>query len=133
MHAICKGCLIYEIQENSNLTYRVYDYGRKDKNGNTRELHVEKALAVSNLTAYQPLKFCANVLGECEYFHVERMDLQGEKMMRTNGTTFHCLTCIDGVGLIDGQEMKKGDTFFVPADFGAYLIKGNMAIIFTTI
>ncbi len=49
IHAIAKGCLICEIQQNSNLTYRVYDYGRKDKNGNERELHVDKALKVTSL------------------------------------------------------------------------------------
>jgi mannose-6-phosphate isomerase len=111
----------------------VYDYGRKDKYGNTRELHVEKALAVSNLTAYTPLKFKENVLGECAYFRVERMNLHGEIEMHTDGTTFHRLTCIHGVGWIDGQEIKKGDTFFVPANFGSYQLKGNMAILFTTI
>ena len=53
IHAIGTGCLIYEIQQNSNLTYRVYDYDRRDKNGNPRELHVEKALKVLNLSKYE--------------------------------------------------------------------------------
>ena len=52
IHAIGKGCLICEIQQNSNLTYRVYDYGRKDKNGNERELHIDKALKVTNLNKF---------------------------------------------------------------------------------
>ena len=133
VHAICKGCLIYEIQENSNLTYRVYDYGRKDKYGNTRELHTEKALAVSDLTAYKPLTFSANVLGECAYFRVEKLLIDGQCAMRTDGTTFHCLTCIQGEGSVDGQVMKKGDTYFVPADYGEYDLQGNMEIVYTTI
>ena len=53
IHAIATGCLICEIQQNSNLTYRVYDYGRRDKNGNLRELHVEKALKVTDLNKYE--------------------------------------------------------------------------------
>ena len=57
IHAIGKGCLIYEIQQNSNLTYRVYDYDRIDKNGKKRELHVEKALNVINLKKYKPKTF----------------------------------------------------------------------------
>ena len=52
IHAIAKGCLICEIQQNSNVTYRVYDYGRKDKNGKERELHVDKALKVTNLSKH---------------------------------------------------------------------------------
>ena len=70
VHAICKGCLICEIQQNSNLTYRLYDYGRKDKNGNVRELHVKQALAVANLNKFRNKKFYFNILGKCRYFKV---------------------------------------------------------------
>ena len=72
IHAIGKGCLIYEIQQNSNLTYRVYDYGRKDKNGNERELHIDNALKVTNLNKLTPITF-DNCLGKCEYFIVKNM------------------------------------------------------------
>lgn len=70
IHAIGKGCLIYEIQQNSNLTYRVYDYGRKDKNSNERELHIGKALKVTNLHKFESISFDGS-LGQCEYFTVK--------------------------------------------------------------
>ena len=80
---IGKGCLICEIQQNSNLTYRVYDYGRKDKNGNERELHIEKALKVTNLNKFEPITI-ENCLGKCEYFTVEKYEIGDEKKLCTD-------------------------------------------------
>ena len=82
IHAIGKGCLICEIQQNSNLTYRVYDYGRKDKNGNERELHVEKALKVTNLEKYEytPLGLQTEqgeLLGLSKYFTTTSVKVDG--------------------------------------------------------
>lgn len=133
VHAICKGCLIYEIQENSNLTYRVYDYGRRDKNGNLRELHVEKALAVSDLSSYAPQQFDGNVLGECVYFRVEKWKVQDKWVGNADNTSFHCVTCLTGKGNIDGIAMQKGDSFFIPANYGAYTITGDLELICTKV
>ncbi len=136
VHAIGAGALIAEIQENSNLTYRMYDYGRRDKDGQTRPLHIEKALQVANrkssATPRQPMRLlryekgCAKeFLCRCKYFQVERM------LVHTFGTdegvhyqagsnSFQVLLCLEGSARLSGEEchisMKKGDCAFVPAD-----------------
>ena len=131
IHAIGKGCLICEIQQNSNLTYRVYDYGRKDKNGNERELHIDKALKVTNLNKFGPITF-EDCLGQCEYFTVRKYEINGEKQLIADRTSFQCVTSLKGCGYIENMEIKQGDSFFIPANYGAYTIKGRMEIIVTT-
>ncbi|MBQ7923981.1 MAG: ROK family protein [Clostridia bacterium] len=132
IHAIGKGCLICEIQQNSNLTYRVYDYGRKDKNGNERELHVEKALKVTSLKRHENRVLTGETLGTNKYFTVRKLGVKNEILYADN-KTFQCLTCVKGKGEIDGQTVKKGDSFFVPASYGEYNLKGDMEIIVTEI
>ena len=95
IHAIGKGCLICEIQQNSNLTYRVYDYGRVDANGKQRELHVDKALKVTSLESYKPVEL-GDLLGVSKYFTVKKIALNGSEHFKTDGSTFNCLTCISG-------------------------------------
>ncbi|MBR2341028.1 MAG: class I mannose-6-phosphate isomerase [Clostridia bacterium] len=133
IHAIAKGCLICEIQQNSNLTYRVYDYGRKDKNGKERELHVEKALAVTSLKKYEPINFSGNVLGTCKYFHVEKLSVKEKTNRATDEKSFHCLTCMGGRGALNGKTVSCGDSFFVPANHGEYTLEGDMEIVVTSI
>ena len=132
IHAIGKGCLICEIQQNSNLTYRVYDYGRKDKNGNERELHIEKALKVTNLKKFEPITF-DGCLGKCEYFTVKKHVINGEMALFAGKTSFQCVTCVKGNGFIEDMEIKQGDSFFVPANYGNYTIKGSLELIVTGI
>lgn len=132
IHAIGKGCLICEIQQNSNLTYRVYDYGRKDKNGNERELHIEKALQVTKLTKHKNTPLTGDTLGVSKYFTVKKLCVKNE-VLRADNKTFQCLTCVKGQGEIDGQSIQMGDSFFVPANFGEYTLKGDMEIILTEI
>lgn len=141
VHAIGAGCLIAEIQENSNITYRLYDYDRVDKSGAMRPLHIEKALAVMNMkcsaSPRQPLRvlrykpgFASELLIRCKYFHVERLLLNTEVQRdlvnyQTGETSFHALICIDGCGTIscEGEALNffKGDCIFVPA--GSELLK----------
>ncbi len=136
VHAIGAGTLIAEIQENSNLTYRLYDYNRIDKNGNKRELHIEKAFDVMNIkgssSPRQPMrvfkhkKGCATeFLGSCKYFHVERQYVNTETCrelvsFRTDSNSFQVLLCMDGCGTIFGDDLMinffKGDCIFVPAN-----------------
>ena len=135
VHAIGAGTLIAEIQESSNLTYRLYDYDRTDKNGKKRPLHVEKALAVARLRSSaaprQPMRLlrfhrgrASELLTRCKYFQVERMLLnsEGRKMadFRTGSNSFHVLLCTDGCGVLFGEGFMlnffKGDCIFVPAD-----------------
>ena len=132
IHAIGKGCLICEIQQNSNLTYRVYDYGRKDKNGNERELHIEKALQVTKLTKQKSTPLTGDMLGLSKYFTVKKLCVKNE-ILCADSKTFQCLTCVKGQGEIDGQVIQMGDSFFVPAHYGEYVVKGDMEIIMTEI
>lgn len=136
VHAIGAGVLVAEIQENSNLTYRLYDYNRVDKNGHRRELHIDKALSVMNFASSdiprQPMrvlryrKGCASeLLIRCKYFQVERLLLNTEiyrKLtdFKTESNSFHALLCIDGCGVMFGEKFMlnffKGDCIFVPAN-----------------
>ena len=133
IHAIGAGCLICEIQQNSNLTYRVYDYGRLDKNGNPRELHVEKALLVTNRTVCEPKTLSGNTLGISKYFNVQKLEISEEITLTATPKSFHAVSCVRGEGHINGETVRQGDTFFVPAGFGTYTLGGNMTVITTDI
>ena len=114
IHAIGKGIVIIEIQQNSALTYRVYDYDRVDKNGNHRELHVEKALKVINFNKFNPINVKTNLLGTCKYFTVNK--IESEKTISASEDAGVVITFIEGEGLIDGKPFKKGDTYFLKAN-----------------
>ena len=136
IHAIGAGVLIYEIQQNSNLTYRVYDYGRRDKNGKERELHIDKAMLVTDLRRYEPKPMLGNTLGVSKYFNAQKITVQGTRSMYATEKSFQCLTCVEGKGSIDGQTIRLGDSFFVPAGFGEYTLnslEGDMTVIMTDI
>ena len=133
VHAIGKGCLIYEIQQNSNLTYRVYDYGRKDKNGKERELHVEKALEVTDFSLYRAPVFPKGVIAECKYFRAEKISVEGSLNLFSDGKSFRCITCVRGGGLLEEQRISAGDSFFVPAGYGEYSVSGDMEFILTSV
>ena len=138
IHAIASGCLICEIQQNSNLTYRVYDYGRKDKNGNERELHVEKALKVTCLDEYKytPLTVKTEqgeLLGCSKYFNVTSVRVNGEKSLFADANSFKCVTCVSGEGSINGKAIALGDSWFVPAGFGEFIVSGEMHLIMTEV
>ncbi|MBO5036544.1 MAG: class I mannose-6-phosphate isomerase [Clostridia bacterium] len=138
IHAIGKGLLICEIQQNSNLTYRVYDYDRTDAQGNKRPLHVEKAIAVSKLGT-EPLKTSGELvlkndtvtvenLATCEYFVVDKIVLDGTYSIVPDGS-FISVTVVDGCGKIGGLEVSKGTTVFIPANAGSALLEGNMTVL----
>ncbi len=134
IHAIGAGCVICEIQQNSNLTYRVFDYGRVGADGKPRELHVEKALAVTNLKKYEKLtpsggEFGTEVLGSCPYFHVTRQMVRGKWQIETNARSFKCVTCVEGVGQIDAHPISRGDSYFIPANYGVAHLSGDMVLV----
>ncbi len=137
IHAIGAGVLIFEIQQNSTLTYRLYDYMRRDKNGNLRELHVDKAMAVSSLTEYKPVEFDKEhpeVIGNCPYFTTRKYKLNLSKtVFNVTDKSFLSITCVGGNGTIDGEEIKCGDTFFSPAGSGQIEFCGDMEIITVSI
>lgn len=134
IHAIGQGCLICEIQQNSNLTYRVYDYGRKDKNGNERELHVEKALKVTNLSKYEYAPWAVNtdmgtLLGLSRYFTTTSVKVNGRKSFYVDKGSFKCVICVEGEGEIVGKKVSLGDSWFIPAGYGEVSMSGNMHLI----
>lgn len=158
VHAIGAGALIAEIQENSNLTYRLYDYGRVDKYGKPRELHIDKALDVANLKSSaeprQPMRIlkyrpgCAvEMLCRCKYFQTERMLLNtGDNVIpiRAESNSFQVLLCVEGKGCLYSQEacegenaedtaemleFKKGDCIFIPADSVQLDLKGQAQLL----
>ena len=192
VHAIGAGILLAEVQQNSNLTYRVYDYGRKDAQGNTRELHVEKALEVMNrkqLSAYRQEAFKKqgikaagkstagkdaagesaageNVylerIGSCEYFTVDRLFLEDNAFYSEKLTkeSFLSLLVLEGEGVLteetkrcedmhqessteckqekssstekkDRRFVKKGESYFLPAEEGQWSLKGTGKFLLT--
>lgn len=145
IHAIGAGALVAEIQENSNLTYRLYDYGRLDKNGQKRPLHVDKALEVANLKhaadPKQPvrvLKYSQGVASEllcrCKYFEVYRMLVNTERRQqvhyRADEVSFRVLLCIGGCGTIGYENQQicvyKGDCIFLPANSAELSLHGQV-------
>lgn len=141
IHAIGKGLLIAEIQQNSNVTYRVYDYGRKDAQGNTRPLHVEKALEVSDLTragdAFEPVRTeiegaVFTEVARCPYFAVTKLEADGAVSIE-NGDSFLAVLVTSGSGTIDGETFEQYDTFFVPADYGPVTLEGQFEALLSCI
>ena len=144
VHAIGKGTLIAEIQQNSNSTYRVYDYGRVGNDGKPRELHIKKAVDVSKT---EPAKYdikpfgekediggnTAQLLTKCDLFTVYHYDVKNTLTLKTNEESFNHVLVLDGNGKINDKDFKKGDSFFIPANFGDYEISGDAEIIVTSI
>jgi mannose-6-phosphate isomerase len=143
VHGIGAGTLIAEIQESSNITYRVYDYDRVDKNGNKRELHFDKAVQVmdmgvapdvkqkSRLVRYYP--GCSReVLCRCKYFEVERIQVTKGFSFSVVDNSFQVLMCLDGYGQIETMDAEqkpmrfsKGETLFLSAGLGRCLVVGD--------
>ena len=146
VHAIGEGILLAEIQENSDLTYRLYDYNRRDKDGTLRELHFDKAVQVLNMnpigdTSQKPryVRYfygCSReTLCRCKYFEVNRMLINTERVKqlveyRADENSFRVLLCTNGCGTIfmdDGEYIKffRGDCIFFPADSQAVCLHGK--------
>lgn len=151
LHAIGKGILIAEIQQNSNTTYRVYDYGRVGADGKPRDLHIEKALDVTELRPapaqkiYPPLKLegkstgtVMQLLADCDYFTVSKAELDNTLYNASaDEQSFMHILSIDGSGeLVCGSEkiaLTKGSSVFIPANTGEFSINGKCSIIITEI
>ena len=140
IHAIGKDILIAEIQQNSNVTYRVYDYGRVGKDGKKRDLHIEKAIAVTNRVPLIKSRSSYPHVADCDYFTVDKLNLDGRMMCRVEGTvseeSFVSIMILDGEGVVScGNKVsyQKGDSLFLPAGSGAYVIEGSCDALITTI
>ena len=134
---INSGMIILEIQQNSDITYRVYDYGRP------RKLHIAKAMDVINFSlkaenlsntkikecnGYSISKLCKN-----KYFAIVKVKVKSEYKDIGEEERFHIITCVEGKGIISGNgvvsEIKCGDSFFIPANLEEYKIQGNMSVL----
>ena len=141
IHAIGKDIMIAEIQQNSNVTYRVYDYGRVGKDGKKRDLHIEKALAVTNRVPIIRSGKSYPHVADCDYFTVDKLNLDGSMMKKMEGVvtedSFVSILVLDGKGkLTCGSESisyEKGDSLFLTAGSGAYQIEGGCDALVTTI
>lgn len=143
VHAIGAGVILYELQEYSDVTYRLYDYGRLQPDGTPRELHVEKGLAVMRYRRMEvecvaPVSVamsggsaCARrILVACRYFVAEELRLSGESSAKPDGTSCHILTVLDGVCRVRSPygdlSLSLGDTVVVPASLAPYVLEtGN--------
>ena len=143
IHAIGGGCKVAEIQQTSDVTYRIYDYKRKDKDGNYRELHTEKAAesidysVQSNYrTEYQPTKNEGVQIAECPYFTTAIYDLTEPMTLDYSELdSFVILIVVKGEGTIiaDGEELEfaEGNTILLPATTGEVKIKGEVKFLET--
>lgn len=145
LHAIGKGILIAEIQQNSNTTYRIYDYGRVGKDGKPRELHVEKAKDVTDLCpakAYpetpveQKDGYTSKLLSSCDYFTTYAVDVDSKAVLEADEKSFLSLLILDGeceITADDTVKAKKGDSIFVPAGTGKVIVDGKCKAILTRV
>ena len=147
VHGIGKGILVAEIQESSNVTYRVYDYDRVDKNGKKRELHFDKAVQVMNMkvapdVSQKPrmVKYysgCSReLLCRCKYFETERIQVTKGFAFSVMDASFQVLMCLDGYGEVQTMDAEqkpmrfsKGETLFLPAGLGRCLVVGDAELI----
>lgn len=143
LHAICKGILLAEVQQNSNTTYRVYDYGRL-QNGKPRELHIDKAVDVTSTKALDcsgaPMGekinkdgYSETLLTKCELFTVKRLEITEKAVITADESSFVSLVCLDGNGVVMHGDscvtLYKGESLFVPAGFGEFEILGDLTVI----
>ena len=149
IHAVGKGALIAEIQENSDLTYRLYDYDRIDRDGKKRELHIDKALDCACLkaskTPVQPMRvlkykngWASELLCRCRYFNVERILLNTERQKQmvtfaTSSLSFAVMLCMKGCGTVIYKNgmlpFFKGDCIFVPAGIDGIKVHGTAQLL----
>ena len=148
LHAIGAGILIAEVQQNSNLTYRIYDYDRLGADGKPRELHIPQALDVTRRSRpAHPVgpqgkvrrePGCARqLLASCEFFTTTLMEIT-EHALCAGKQSFQSIVCLNGDALIldRGRALLtfgKGDSVFIPADFGRYTVKGDCEILLTEV
>ena len=135
VHALGPGLLIYEIQQSSNITYRLYDWGRLGLDGQARELHIDKGVEVSNLESLPDVTHPkGELMVDGEYFQTFRHELDDIKLMIPTNNNFHSLTCIAGEITITSdrrEEVKlyQGQTGLIPACISEFAIEGTGTIL----
>ena len=144
VHALQKGVTVIEVQQSSDITYRIFDYGRKDKNGNARKLHIREALDVmtlkkSEIPTVGEQKVLSNgskirVLTKNGYFTAKEVKIEKGEYLIYSEESFVTFTVADGTARLEnGDEIKKGETWFIPAYYMAKILADNATLIVTTI
>ena len=128
IHAIGKGVRLIEIQQNSNITYRLYDYNRVDQNGNPRQLHIKKALDVIDFKQYKVSQNNSGYLADNKYFTVKEVDFDGELKISANEQSFVSFTFLEGSGFVNDINYSQYETFFLPYKKEC-LIKGKGKVV----
>ena len=140
VHAIKHGTVILEIQQSSDITYRLYDYDRL-QNGKPRDLHLEKSIDVIKCpyceATIEPIRYSlahgsAQQLIDCKCYTVERLMVDGINEF-TQSHPFEIVSVINGEGRLNNQQVKKGDHFILPFEFGKYTLDGSMEVIISHI
>ena len=139
VHAIGAGLLVAEIQQTSDITYRLYDFDRVDADGNTRELHVDLALEAINYDKVETKKEytknlnSSNEIVDCPYFTTNFIPLDGEISVSKSGKTFTVYMCTEGTFELEYNnskiQYKKGDTVLIPAVMNAFILSGKASIL----
>ena len=148
VHGIGRGILLAEVQESSNVTYRVYDYNRIDKNGKKRELHFDKAVRVMNMAPSPDVKQVPRtvryypggsreLLCRCRYFEVERIQVTKGFSFLVTDSSFQVLMCLSGYGQVEAMDdtaqkpmrFMKGETMFLPAGIGRCFVIGETMLL----
>ena len=123
VHALTSGVVVAEIQQNSDVTFRLYDYERKDPNGNPRELHIKQGLEVIKDNAKEPIT----------HFSVIKQNINGTQEDISDPESFAILTCVEGSCEIYDIPLTRGRSIFIPAGLGPYTIKGQATILKSTV
>ncbi|MDE6638210.1 MAG: class I mannose-6-phosphate isomerase [Muribaculaceae bacterium] len=132
VHAIGAGNLLAEIQESSDITYRIYDYDRRDAQGNPRELHTELAMDAIDYTCYDDYKSApadsklADVeIAKCDHFTVNRILIDGEMKLQFSDASFTVVMCLEGEVSVEEKIIKKGETVLLPAALSSFNLSGK--------
>lgn len=142
IHAICAGSLIYEAQQSSDITYRVYDYHRKDANGNERQLHVKESIETTTVP-YTALNkediqvettdtYTKTTYIKAKYFTLNKYEIKGEATLNHN-EPFSLVSVIKGSGKVNGMEVNLGTHFVVCHDEKVIELSGDMTLMVTTL
>lgn len=131
VHALTKGIVVYEVQQTSDVTYRIFDYNRCGSDGLPRQLHLEKAADVIDFDSRLDAAFNTDEL-RCPYFSIQRLDVEQEKTLCLQGT-FLILYAVSGSGALiyqQGRELlEQGETVLIPASLGDVRINGNVSVL----
>ncbi len=139
VHAIGAGLIIAEIQQTSDITYRLYDFERVDAKGNQRELHVDLALDAINYNKvnthkkYDKTPNQSNTVVDCPYFTTNFLPLEGKISVNKTGNTFTAYMCVEGSFELESDGVKypykKGDTILMPAALKSFILSGKASIL----